>query len=126
MFLASLLSFMFVVVVLGFGSLLRSFGSQFYKSTNQDMCRDLTGRRLKDVKEEEKLKKYITKANEREEARRKKEQEKYEKLKRLTDKGAASASGATFDDLDYGRTKQEISDKTEEAVLIGMFFQIAL
>ena len=32
----------------GFGSLLRSF--RIYKSTNQDMCRDLSGRRMRDIK----------------------------------------------------------------------------
>lgn len=46
-------SLMFFVSV-GFGSLLRSFGSQFYKSTNQDACRDLSGRRIRDVNQEEK------------------------------------------------------------------------
>lgn len=33
----------------GFGSLLRAFGKQITMSTNKDACRDLTGRRLKQV-----------------------------------------------------------------------------
>lgn len=36
------------------------------------MCRDLTGRRLADIKEEEKLRKWIEKAAEREEEKRRK------------------------------------------------------
>lgn len=34
----------------GFGSLLRAFGKQITMSTNKDACRDLTGRRIKQVK----------------------------------------------------------------------------
>lgn len=34
------------------------------------MCRDLSGRRLADIKEEEKLRKWIEKASEREEEKR--------------------------------------------------------
>lgn len=34
------------------------------------MCRDLTGRRLADVKEEEKLRRWIERASEREEEKR--------------------------------------------------------
>ncbi len=48
----------------GFGSLLRSF--RIYRSTDQDMCRDLSGRRMRDIKEEEKLKSWISKKAERE------------------------------------------------------------
>jgi hypothetical protein len=33
----------------GFGSLLRAFGKQITMSTNKDACRDLTGRRIKQV-----------------------------------------------------------------------------
>lgn len=49
---------------LGFGSLLRSF--RMHRSTNQLMCRDLSGRRLSDVKEEERLRRWIEKKAERE------------------------------------------------------------
>lgn len=104
----------------GFGSLLRSFGSQFYKSTNQDMCRDLTGRRLKDVKEEEKLKKYINKAKERDELKRKKAEQKYEKLKKLDSRNEFGRMPHNFNDLEYGKTKQEIAEKTEDAVRAGL------
>ncbi len=39
--------------------MLRSFGKQITKSTNKDACRDLTGRRIKNVNRDKKLKVYI-------------------------------------------------------------------
>lgn len=83
------------------------------------MCRDLTGRRLKDVKEEEKLKKYIKKAQERDDERKKKADEKYEKLKRLVPKKNDAGNRHEFVDPEYSKTKQEIADKTEDAVRQG-------
>lgn len=40
----------------GFGSLLRSFGKQILISKNKEACRDLNGRRMRDVNNEKKLK----------------------------------------------------------------------
>jgi len=98
----------------GFGSLLRSFGSQFYKSTNQDMCRDLSGRRLKDVKEEERLKKYISKAAQREQEKERKLEEKYKKLKQLDEKKHE------FNDLEYNQEKERILEETDAALQEGL------
>lgn len=39
----------------GFGSLLRSFGKQILISKNKEACRDLNGRRMRDVNNEKKL-----------------------------------------------------------------------
>ena len=36
----------------GFGSLIRAMGMQINKSTNKNACRDLSGRRVRDVKAE--------------------------------------------------------------------------
>jgi len=98
----------------GFGSLLRSFGSQFYKSTNQDMCRDLSGRRLKDVKEEERLKKYISKAAQRESEKQRKLDEKVKKLKQLDDRKHE------FNDSDYMTEKERILEETDAALQEGL------
>ena len=38
--------------VLGFGSMLRAIGAQIEKTTNREACRDLSGRRLRDINEE--------------------------------------------------------------------------
>ncbi|VDP08486.1 unnamed protein product [Heligmosomoides polygyrus] len=90
----------------GFGSLLRSF--RVNKSTNQLMCRDLNGRRLASIDEEEKLKKWIARAAEREREKIAKKKAKYEKLK-------SGPPKHMFNDPDYIRQKEEIIEKTEEA-----------
>lgn len=36
----------------GFGSMLRAIGAQIEKTTNREACRDLSGRRLRDINEE--------------------------------------------------------------------------
>jgi len=44
------------VVCEGFGSMLRSIGAQIEKTTNREACRDLSGRRMRDINNE---KKYV-------------------------------------------------------------------
>lgn len=95
----------------GFGSLLRSF--RIHRSTNQLMCRDLTGRRLADVKEEEKLRLWIEKASEREEEKRRKRQEKYERLK-------SGPPKHEFTDQTYIQTREKLLDETDEAFEAGI------
>ena len=53
----------------GFGSLLKSF--RIHKSANQLMSRDLTGRRLADVREEERLRRWIAKKADRDAKKKK-------------------------------------------------------
>uniref|UniRef100_A0A915AQX3 Replication stress response regulator SDE2 n=1 Tax=Parascaris univalens TaxID=6257 RepID=A0A915AQX3_PARUN len=95
----------------GFGSLLRSF--RIHRSTNQLMCRDLTGRRLADVKEEEKLRRWIERANEREEEKRRRRREKYEKLK-------AGPPKHDFNDPNYIETREKLLDETDDAFEAGL------
>ena len=38
----------------GFGSMLRALGAQIEKTTNREACRDLSGRRMRDVNDEKK------------------------------------------------------------------------
>jgi len=90
----------------GFGSLLRSF--RIHRSSNQLMCRDLSGRRLCDVKEEERLKKWIEKGADREKEKELKRKEKYERLKKGPPKH-------DFEDQEYIQQREEILDRTEEA-----------
>ena len=49
----------------GFGSMLRAIGAQIEKTTNREACRDLSGRRLRDINEEKRLKAWIEKQNQR-------------------------------------------------------------
>uniref|UniRef100_A0A914WR40 Replication stress response regulator SDE2 n=1 Tax=Plectus sambesii TaxID=2011161 RepID=A0A914WR40_9BILA len=95
----------------GFGSLLRSF--RIHRSSNQLMCRDLSGRRLADVKEEEKLRKWISKASDREAEKERKRQEKYARLKQGPPKHQ-------FNDQEYLQQKEEILEKTDDAFEQGL------
>ena len=45
----------------GFGSMLRSIGAQIEKTTNREACRDLSGRRLRDINEEGRLRQFVNK-----------------------------------------------------------------
>ncbi|VDL84249.1 unnamed protein product [Nippostrongylus brasiliensis] len=72
----------------GFGSLLRSF--RVNKSTNQLMCRDLNGRRLASIDEEERLKKWIERCAERER----------EKIAKREDEEDDSSSDSEENDVD--------------------------
>lgn len=45
----------------GFGSMLRAIGAQIEKTTNKEACRDLSGRRLRDINEEKRLKAWMDK-----------------------------------------------------------------
>ena len=38
----------------GFGSMLRALGAQIEKTTNREACRDLSGRRMRDINDEKK------------------------------------------------------------------------
>lgn len=59
--------------------MLRAIGAQIEKTTNREACRDLSGRRLRDIREEQRLRNWAAAQPQREEeARRRKE----EKLKR--------------------------------------------
>ncbi|KIH60493.1 hypothetical protein ANCDUO_09256 [Ancylostoma duodenale] len=88
-----------------FGSLLRSF--RVNKSTNQLMCRDLNGRRLASIDEEQKLRKWIERAAEREKEKIAKRNAKYEKLK-------SGPPKHMFNDPDYIRFVEYLKDAQEK------------
>ncbi|KJH45841.1 hypothetical protein DICVIV_08101 [Dictyocaulus viviparus] len=95
----------------GFGSLLRSF--RVNKSTNQLMCRDLNGRRLASIDEEQKLRRWIERAAEREKEKTERRNAKYNKLK-------AGPPKHMFNDPEYIRQKETIIERTEEAFEQGL------
>ncbi|PIC22169.1 hypothetical protein B9Z55_016316 [Caenorhabditis nigoni] len=94
----------------GFGSLLRSF--RVNKSTNKLMMRDLNGRRMASVDEEAKLKRYLEK-------QARKEQELKEKRKIKLAKLTAGPAKHQFEDQDYLSRREEILEKTGDAVEAG-------
>lgn len=108
----------------GFGSLLRAIGAQIEKTTNRDACRDLSGRRLRDIKREEELKKLIELRAALEKERKRRKKEKFEKLKQNSDRSKTSASiqelVAIFDDHAFNRRRLELGDIIDAAVEKGL------
>jgi hypothetical protein len=96
----------------GFGSMLRAIGAQIEKTTNKEACRDLSGRRLRDVNAEKRIKNWVQKQadKQKEEERRKKE-----KLERLR-----SEPKVMFEDRDYMEQRDLIPGKIEDAVSYSM------
>ncbi|KAK8388541.1 hypothetical protein O3P69_020491 [Scylla paramamosain] len=64
----------------GFGSMLRAIGAQIEKTTNREACRDLSGRRLRDINEEKRLKDFIAKKADRERELQEKKRQKFKML----------------------------------------------
>ncbi|KAI6186790.1 Cathepsin X [Aphelenchoides besseyi] len=95
----------------GFGAQLRSH--RVHRSNNNLMMRELSGRRVAGVKEEERLRKWIANAPEREKEKKKKWLEKYERLK---NKGPKH----DFNDVDYLRRRDLLLDVTEDAIEAGV------
>lgn len=91
--------------------MLRAIGAQIEKTTNREACRDLSGRRLRDINEEKKLKNWIEKKkNEEKEDPNDKFQKKIGKL--------LSVPKKEFKDSNYedGRANllENISDSVEQ------------
>lgn len=96
----------------GFGSMLRAIGAQIEKTTNREACRDLSGRRMRDVNNEKKMVEYIEKKAEEERERAKK---KAEKLERLTQNPKHF-----FNDPDYDNKVHETVANVDKAVEKGI------
>lgn len=108
----------------GFGSLLRAIGAQIEKTTNRDACRDLQGRRLRDVKREEELRKLIALQEKLEIERKRRKEEKLEKLRKGVEASSASISIQElvdmFDDREYNNRRHQIGDIIDAAVEKGL------
>lgn len=96
----------------GFGSMLRAIGAQIEKTTNREACRDLSGRRLRDINEEKRLQNWIDQQAEREKEAADKKQKK---LERLCEKPRHE-----FKDESYDKEREELPDRIESAVEQGM------
>ncbi|XP_053460031.1 splicing regulator SDE2 [Nycticebus coucang] len=96
----------------GFGSMLRALGAQIEKTTNREACRDLSGRRLRDVNHEKAMAEWVKQQAERE---AEKEQRRLERLQRkLTEPKHCFASP------DYQQQCHEMAERLEDSVLKGM------
>ena len=101
----------------GFGSMLRALGAQIEKTTNNEACRDLSGRRLRDINEESRLKTYVAGHAEREREKAKKKEEKLEKLRKLVDPKCNGNGGKhEFHDPSYNKEREQATERVHEAM----------
>lgn len=96
----------------GFGSMLRAIGAQIEKTTNKDACRDLSGRRLRDVNAEKKIREYIVKQAKRKEQEKRQRKEKLARLRR--------DPHVQFEDEQYFRTRSLLPEVVHQAVAQGL------
>ncbi|CAH1164004.1 unnamed protein product [Phaedon cochleariae] len=96
----------------GFGSMLRAIGAQIEKTTNREACRDLSGRRLRDINEEQRLKNWIGQQADREKEAK---ERKKKKLERLCEKPRHE-----FKDEEYDKERSVLPEVVEDAVLQGL------
>lgn len=96
----------------GFGSMLRAIGAQIEKTTNREACRDLSGRRMRDVKNEKELKEWLAKQAERE---RERQQQKEERISRRR-----AVQNHKFDDPKYDKQKSLVAENQMDALQTGL------
>ncbi|KAF2365398.1 Sde2 N-terminal domain [Trinorchestia longiramus] len=96
----------------GFGSMLRAIGAQIEKTTNKEACRDLSGRRLRDINQEKKLKEALEKRKEKERERLDKRKKKFEALK--------EQPRHTFNDDSFYKEQEEITSSLFDSVEKGL------
>lgn len=99
----------------GFGSMLRAIGAQIEKTTNREACRDLSGRRLRDVNEEKRIKDWVKKQAEKKEEEEKKKKEKLKRLAAMT-----VPTSCQYNDDEFEKTRAEIPDIVEESINYGL------
>lgn len=92
--------------------MLRAIGAQIEKTTNREACRDLSGRRLRDINEEKRLKNWIEKKkNEEKEDPEEKFQKKIGKLLAVPKK--------EFKDADYDEMRSNLLDNISDSIEQG-------
>ncbi|XP_034661513.1 replication stress response regulator SDE2 [Drosophila subobscura] len=96
----------------GFGSMLRAIGAQIEKTTNREACRDLSGRRLRDINEEKRVRAWLGKQAEREREREERKKRKIEKL--------LAVPKHDFKDEKYEEARANLTDKVSDAFEEGL------
>lgn len=95
----------------GFGSMLRAIGAQIEKTTNREACRDLSGRRLRDINEEKRLKAWLEK-------QKIEPENPDEKFKKKISKLLAKPKHEFKDDT-YTKERTDLTERVDEAVEQG-------
>ncbi|XP_034826659.1 splicing regulator SDE2 [Maniola hyperantus] len=96
----------------GFGSMLRAIGAQIEKTTNREACRDLSGRRLRDINEEKRLRKWL-------EGQEDREQEAAERKKKKLERLIAEPKIDVNLHPQYEKERQELPERVSAAVDAG-------
>lgn len=91
--------------------MLRAIGAQIEKTTNREACRDLSGRRLRDINEEKRLKTWIDQQAKRNEEAAERKKKKLAKL--------CAVPKHEFKDKAYEEQRSTLTEKVEEAVEVG-------
>lgn len=97
----------------GFGSMLRAIGAQIEKTTNREACRDLSGRRLRDINEEKRLRKWLEGQSDRD---KEAAERKQKKLERLMSEPKISVN---LNDPVYEKERQDLPERVSAAVDAG-------
>ncbi|EDW81206.1 uncharacterized protein Dwil_GK11149 [Drosophila willistoni] len=96
----------------GFGSMLRAIGAQIEKTTNREACRDLSGRRLRDINEEKRVRAWLEKQDEREREAEERKKRKIEKL--------LAVPKHEFKDEQYDEARANLTEKVNNAFEEGL------
>lgn len=96
----------------GFGSMLRAIGAQIEKTTNREACRDLSGRRLRDINEEKRVRAWLDKQGEREREAEERKKRKIEKL--------LAVPKHDFKDEEYEEARAKLTEKVSDAFEEGL------
>ena len=97
----------------GFGSMLRAMGNQIQKTSNKEAMRDLSGRRMRDINEEKRLKDYVSKKAEMEREKLEKKEAKLKKLHKLVTPGESKHE---FHDQKYDEAREAATDRVHDAI----------
>lgn len=96
----------------GFGSMLRAIGAQIEKTTNREACRDLSGRRLRDINEEKRMKEYLEKQANNQEDQAAKVAKKIKKLQ--------AKPKHEFNDDEYFQSRSTLLEDVSDAIEEGL------
>jgi hypothetical protein len=93
--------------------MLRAIGAQIEKTTNREACRDLSGRRLRDINEEKRLKTWL------ENEKNKEKEDPDEKLKKKIGKLLAVPK-KELNDPEYDRARSNLHEDMSESLEQGL------
>lgn len=97
----------------GFGSMLRAIGAQIEKTTNREACRDLSGRRLRDINEEKRLKSWLEKKKKEEQEKEDPDEKFQRKIEKLLAKPKVELKDEIYD-ASRANLHENIADSVEQ------------